>query len=392
MAYRGCSPMADGTAIALLERLVSFPTVAGESNEELVAWVAERLEGAGAAVRILPGPRPDGHGLHAVFGPADVPGVLLSAHTDVVSAEGQAWTHDPYVLHAVGGRLVGRGTTDMKGFIAALLAVVQEIRAAALREPLHVALSADEELGCLGTPSLLDGLAGIAEPRWCLVGEPTGMRVVERHKGKVGLRVAVSGLACHSSRAPEGVNAVEAAARLIVRLGALRDELHAAATDDRFGIPHATLSVGPIRGGTALNVVPDACTFDVEARSLPTQDPGSIEAAVRRMAGELEAELRADAAVCRVAVTALAGYPALAEAPLQAASVEVAALAGGGRDGSADFGTEAGLLQQALRVPVVVCGPGDMIQAHVADEFLEVEQLRRAENFLRRLAGSLGIP
>jgi acetylornithine deacetylase len=363
------------SATELLARLVGFPTVAGQSNEALIDWTAERLEEAGAAVRVLPGPRPDGRSLHAVLGPADEPGVLLAAHTDVVAVDGQAWSHDPFDLRVDGDRLYGRGTTDMKGFIAAVLAAAPALRG--LRRPLHVALSVDEELGCRGTPALL-GALDIAPPLWCLVGEPTRMRVVERHKGKLAFRVDVRGRACHSSRAPEGVNAVEHAARFIVALRDVEAEL-SDRSDDRFGVPFATVSVGPIRGGVALNIVPDACTFEAEVRLLPRQDPAAVLARVRELAVELQAE-------SRIEVTELTRYPGLASS---AAADEIAKLAGAGRDGTVDFGTEAGLYQAALGVPVVVCGPGDMTRAHVADEYLEAGQLERAERFVRRVGDSL---
>jgi acetylornithine deacetylase len=238
----------------------------------------------------------------------------------------------------------------------------------------------DEELGCRGTPALLSALA-IRPPRWCVVGEPTRMQVVERHKGKLSFRVDVHGRACHSSRAPEGVNAVEHAARLIVALREVEDELRAH-TDERFGVPFATVSVGPIQGGVALNIVPDACTFEAEVRLLPGQEPAAALARVRELAADLQGE-------SRIEVTELARYPGLGgRGP---AADEVAALAGAARDGTVDFGTEAGLYQAALGVPVVVCGPGDMAQAHVADEYLETDQLERAERLVRAIAGTLAL-
>lgn len=373
----------------LLARLVAFPTVAGESNEALVDWIAQELEDAAAKVRVLPGPRPDGRSLHAVVGPADEAGVLLAGHTDVVPVDGQSWSHDPFDLRVDGGRLYGRGAADMKGFVAAVLAAVEASRSSALRRPLHLALSTDEELGCRGTPALLSALAGaIPAPRWCVVGEPTRMRVVERHKGKLAFRVAVRGRAAHSSRAPEGVNAVEHAARLVVALRDVEAELRAALTDERFDTPFATVSVGPIHGGVALNIVPEWCTFDAEIRLLPGQDPVVAEDRVRQIAAALEAAMRERAAESRVEVTRLSRYPGLADSP-GAAAAEIAALAEESRGGSVDFGTEAGLYQAALDVPVVVCGPGDMAQGHVADEYLETDQLDRAERFVRRIAQAL---
>jgi acetylornithine deacetylase len=374
-----------GDAREALARLVAFPTVAGESNEALIAWVAERLEAAGAHVRVLDAWRPDARGLHAVFGPAEERGVLLSAHTDVVAVEGQAWSRDPFALHERDGRLYGRGATDMKAFIAAILAA--EIPVGALRRPLHVALSCDEELGCKGAPALLEALAGrIAPPAWCVVGEPTRMRVVERHKGKLAFRAHVRGCAAHSSRPADGVNAVEYAARLIVELQELHAELRAAASDDAFAAPSTTLSTGPIAGGVSLNIVPEACRFDFEVRVLPGQDHGAVTARVEALAGALGERMPPGAGIELVAT---ANYPALAAEPGGDAAAQVAALAGEAAGGAVDFGTEAGLYRAALGVPVVVCGPGDMAQAHVADEYIDHDQLLRGERFVGAIARSL---
>jgi acetylornithine deacetylase len=375
----------------LLADLVGFATVAGTSNEALVAYAAERLEDAGATVTTSPATRPDGHNLHAVLGPADVPGVILSAHTDVVAVEGQAWTRDPFVLHAEAGRLYGRGTADMKGFIAAVLAIAPGVKASALRRPLHIVLSCDEELGCVGIRPLLPELARtIPPPQVCVVGEPTRLRVADRHKGKLALRVTVRGRACHSSHAPEGVNAVEYAARLIVELRRLAGELEDAERDERFAVPHATVSTGPIRGGVSLNIVPDECIFEVEIRVLPGQEADALERRVATAAAELEHEMRGVAGEAAITVERATAYPGLAAGTNAAAAREIARLAGAGDGLAVDFGTEAGLLQQALGGPVVVCGPGDMAQAHRPDEYLEQSQLDDAVAFLKRLAATLG--
>lgn len=372
------------TAEQLLAELVAFPTVAGTPNGELIAFAAERLAAAGATVRVSEGARPGARNLHAVLGPAEVPGLVLSAHTDVVAVEGQDWRRDPFTLHADGGRLYGRGTADMKGFIAAVLAVVAELDAPTLHRPVHVVLSSDEELGCLGIRPLLPALAeAVAGPSLTVVGEPTRLRVVERHKGKLAVRVEVRGRACHSSRAPEGVNAVEYAARLIAGLDPLRDRLARTARDERFAVPHATVSTGPIAGGVALNIVPETCTFELEARLLPGQGPAPVLGAIRASATRLENEMGADGGI---AVMTTTEYPALGGEggdPQRAALV--AGCAGTKAGGAVDYGTEAGLLEEALGGTVVVCGPGDMAQAHRADEFVEVDQLERDALFLRRL-------
>jgi acetylornithine deacetylase len=370
-----------------LARLVAFPTVAGTSNEELIADAASHLEGAGARVAVSEGERPDGRNLHAVLGPADVPGLVLSAHTDVVAVDGQPWSRDPFALHADAGRLYGRGTADMKGFIAAVLTVAADLDPARLRRPVPVVLSSDEELGCRGIRPLLPALsADIAPPSLTVVGEPTRLRVVERHKGKLALRVDVRGRAGHSARAPEGVNAVEYAARLIAGLDRVRDELADAAHDARFPVPHATLSTGPIAGGVSLNIVPDACTFAFEVRLLPGQTAEPVLAAVGEAARRLQDEMRTVDPDAGITLTPVTDYPPLAgDAGDPALVARVAGAAGTAAGGAVDFGSEAGLLEQAIGGTVVVCGPGDMAQAHRPDEFIEVAQLDAAVGFLRRL-------
>ena len=233
----------------LLERLVAFPTVAGQPNQALIEFVHDWLKDQGARVTVTPSDwRADGYNLHAVLGPESDGGILLAAHTDVVAVDGQSWTSDPFSVRRSDGRLYGRGTTDMKGFIAATLAAIAKASPRRLREPVAVALSCDEELGCKGVVSLLDELAGASSrPSLCLIGEPTRMRIADRHKGKVSLRVEVSGRAAHSSVPARGVNAVTFAAHLVAKLDQLSGELDRGPGDDAFAVPHATLSVGPIQ-------------------------------------------------------------------------------------------------------------------------------------------------
>jgi acetylornithine deacetylase len=380
----------DADARELLARLVAYPTVAGEPNGELLAFAAEHLAASGATVTLVDGTRPDGHNLHAALGPASEPGVVLAAHTDVVAVDGQTWTRDPFVLAEHDGRLYGRGTADMKGFIAAVLAAARLADVSGLRRPLHVALSSDEELGCRGVGPLLDHLQAVApEPAYCVVGEPTRMRVAVRHKGKVALRAVVRGRACHSSMAPHGVNAVEYAARLIGAVAAIGDGLRAGPLDGAFSVPHATVSTGPVHGGVSLNIIPDRCTVEFELRPLPAQDPEPVLERVRAAVAALDRELRARDAACGVELETVARYPALAPLDGDPTPGRVAALAGAGAGGAVDFGTEAGLYRERLGVPVVVCGPGSMAQGHVADEYLEAEQLDAAVAFLSRMIGEL---
>jgi acetylornithine deacetylase len=377
----------DGT-LAVLEHLIAYPTIAGQPNGELVAEVAERLERTGAAVTILPAHRDDAQNLHAVLGPSDAPGgLLLAAHSDVVAVDGQPWTHDPFALHIDHGRAYGRGTADMKGFLAAALTAMTEVDHRRLRRPLHLALSSDEELGCCGVRPLLDTLAGLpVSPAAAVVGEPTMLRVAERHKGKAAARVHVRGRAVHSSVASRGVNAVVFASRLITGLLDLQDELAAEAQDSGYTVPHATIGIGPICGGVSVNMVPDRCRLDVEVRALPEQSPDDLMGRMRARAEPLEAEMRAVHPEAAIAFEPLASYPGLRPAPDPGFAREVAS---GEAAVAVDFGTEAGLYQQKLGIPVVVCGPGDMAQAHQADEFIAVDQLTRGENLIHGLAQRL---
>ena len=376
-------------ALRLLDSLVAMPTVAGQPNRELIDFVGARLDAVGVPSTVLASSsRPDGFNLHALIGPPDQPGVLLAAHTDVVAVDGQRWQSDPFALTRAGDRLYGRGTSDMKGFIAAVLASAERAAARPLRRPLQIALSCDEELGCAGVGSLLDALAAAPVlPAICVVGEPTQMRIADRHKGKVRLGVEVRGRAVHSAAAPRGVNAVTCAARLIVALSELDGELAAGPWDPAFAVQHATLSVGPISGGVSTNIVPDECSFEFELRHLPGQDPEPVLARAREQAAALRDEMRALAPEAGIELRRLSAYPALSASPALAASRTTGALAllptDCDRDAIAvDFGTEAGLYHERLGVAVIVCGPGDMARAHRADEYIELGELAAAQRFL----------
>jgi acetylornithine deacetylase len=372
-------------ATALLARLVAHPSTAGTSNGELIADIATLLEAADARVEVHEGTRAGAQVLHAVLGPADASdGVLLAAHSDVVDVEGQPWTADPFTLRAEEGRLYGRGAADMKGFIAATLAAIEQADASSLRAPVHVAISHDEELGCAGTAPLLDALGGITAPlAGVVVGEPTELRVVDRHKGKAALAVTLRGRAAHSATPDKGVNAVRGAAKLIHALEALERQLASEVTDPAFSVPHATIGIGPIAGGVAVNIVPDRCTLKVETRVLPGQRVEAVVNRIRDVAARIGAEMAAGADEAGVDVDQVAGYPPLTPTPQAAAFAStIAAIAGRGTSWAVDFGTEAGLYQERLGVPVIVCGPGSMSQGHTPDEFLEADQLVAGQAFV----------
>jgi acetylornithine deacetylase len=366
----------------LLERLVAFPTVAGQPNQTLIEFVHDWLTDHGARVTVTPSDwRADGYNLHAALGPECAGGILLAAHTDVVAVDGQSWTSDPFSVRRSDGRLYGRGTTDMKGFIAATLAAIANASPRRLREPVAVALSCDEELGCKGVVSLLDELAGASSrPSLCLIGEPTRMRIADRHKGKVSLLVEVSGRAAHSSVPRRGVNAVTFAAHLVAKLDQLAGELDRGPGDDAFAVPHATLSVGPIHGGVSLNIVPDRCAFEFELRYPPGGDPQRLLQPICDYAQTVAARMRGLAPEAGVELVEIAAYP-----PLNPSPEGVAILTSLGVEGApiaVDFGTEAGYYHQRLGTPSVICGPGDMAVAHQADEYIARDQLRAAEGLV----------
>jgi acetylornithine deacetylase len=365
-------------AASILAELVGHRSVAGESNLAIADHLAMELSVRGAPVVLVPGTRPDARNLLAVAGPGGAPdGLLLSAHCDVVATDGQPWSGDPFVLREVGDRLVGRGAADMKGFLACVLAALTPEVAARLRRPLYVAISHDEELGCAGVGPLLDHVASLAvPPARAIVGEPTGLRVATSHSGKAALRATVSGRAAHSSTPHEGVNAVAWASRLVVALLALQDELPAG----------TTIGIGPIAGGVRVNIVPDRCTVELEVRALPRVDPADVVARIEQAGAALTREM---APGTGIAFEQLAAYPGLA-AEAGGFAGEVAALAGdGGEPIALAYGTEAGLWQRRLGIPVVVCGPGDMAQAHRADESIGRDELAAGEAFVARLLEDL---
>src|SRR5688572_8172910 len=374
-------------SIATLRKLIEFPTVSRDSNLDLIHFARDRLRELGAECRLTYDDDRRKANLFATLGPAGQPGVALSGHTDVVPVEGQDWETDPFKLVEKDGRLYGRGTSDMKGFVAVALALAPEFARRELTTPLHFSFSYDEELGCIGVKRLIDDLAqaGI-KPASCIVGEPTLMRPVIAHKGKKGYRCVVRGLACHSAYAPRGVNAVEAAAEAVAFLkGLARRHRDHGPYDRSFDIAHTTVHTGIIKGGTALNIVPHECTFDFEIRHLPGDDPDALFKQFKDyVEGTLQPEMHAVEAETGFSITPLSVLPALdnrAEAQIVGLAQE---LSGNHDFGKVSFGTE-GSQFQAAGIPTVVCGPGSIEQAHKANEFVAVEQIEQCERFMRRL-------
>ncbi|WP_024643556.1 acetylornithine deacetylase [Pseudomonas syringae] len=373
----------------LLARLVAFDTTSRESNLALIEFVGDYLGRFGVSCELIYNAQKTKANLFATIGPADVPGIVLSGHTDVVPVDGQPWTFPPFELSEADGKLYGRGTADMKGYIACVLALVPALTRASLHMPVHIALSYDEEVGCLGVRSLLASLRSRpVKPMLCVIGEPTELKPVLGHKGKIAVRCDVHGAACHSAHAPSGVNAIEYAAQLIGELGRLGEALRAAdALDERFDPPFSTIQTGVISGGTALNIVPEQCRFDFEVRALPTLDPQQIVTAMHAYAEQkLLPVMQAVSARSEIRFTELSSYPGL-DIPLHNHAAElIASFCGSRAFGTVAFGTEGGLFDQS-GIPAVVCGPGSMEQGHKPDEFISVEQLEACDEMLKRVLG-----
>ncbi len=388
MGYPGMSEFASRT---LLARLVGFATVSRDSNLALIGFIRDYLAGLGVACELFHNPEGTKANLFATIGPDNVGGVVLSGHTDVVPVDGQAWTVEPFVLSEHDGRLYGRGTADMKGFIASVLAAVPAFLAQPLRMPVHLAFSYDEEVGCLGVRSMLAALEQRPhKPRLCLIGEPTELKPVLGHKGKLAMRCQVHGAACHSAYAPYGVNAIEYAARLIGKLGEIGGDLAKPEHHDhRFDPPFSTVQTGVIKGGTALNIVPAECEFDFEVRALPGLEAQAVADQLQTYAeAELLPRMRKVNAASAIHLEPLSAYPGLATPEDSEAAQLVALLSGSDEFGTVAFGTEGGLFDQA-GIPTVVCGPGSMDQGHKPDEFVSVEQLQGCDAMLLRLVDYL---
>lgn len=386
--------MSASASVALLERLVAFDTTSRNSNLELIEFVRGYLEDLDAAVELVFNEERSKANLFATLGPTDRPGVVLSGHTDVVPVDGQDWHSNPFRLSARADRLYGRGTADMKGFIAVCLALAPEFAARTLHTPVHFAFSYDEEVGCLGVRDLLSALARRpVRPQACVIGEPTGMQVIRAHKGKLSLRCHVHGVEGHSSLPQCAVNAVEAAAETVAYMTRLaRQRREQGPFDTDFSPPYTTIHTGTMQGGTALNIVPGHCQFDFEFRHLPGDDPQALLQVIQDyVARELLPDMHAVSASAGFTWEHLARLPAL-DTPEDAAIVRLAKqLAGANAAGKVSFGTEGGFFHEA-GIPSVICGPGHIEQAHKPDEYIELSQLTRCETFVRRLLGQLAIP
>ena len=371
----------------LLETLVGFDTTSRESNLQLIEYVRDYLAGLGVTSELVYNAQRSKANLLASIGPVELPGIVLSGHTDVVPVDGQPWSLPPFTLTERDGKLFGRGTADMKGYIACVLALVPALVKAPLRLPVHIALSYDEEVGCLGVRSLLAVLEQRpVKPMLCIIGEPTELKPVLGHKGKLEMRCDVQGQACHSAYAPSGVNAIDHAAELIGELGRIGQRLRAR-QDPRFDPPFSTVQTGMINGGKALNIVPADCRFDFEVRALPSMDPGEVAEELQAYARQqVLPRMQAVSKQSSIRFTELSAYPGLVTDERSQAAQLIATFCDSQAFGTVAFGTEGGLFD-AVGIPTVVCGPGSMDQGHKPDEFVSLEQLDGCDAILQRLLG-----
>ncbi|MFG1416484.1 acetylornithine deacetylase [Xanthobacter sp. V0B-10] len=378
-------------SLDLLERLVAFPTISSAPNRELVAFVVEFLAARGIAAMLVPNAEGTKANLFATIGPRDTGGVMLSGHTDVVPVEGQAWSGDPFRLREEDGRLIGRGTTDMKGFLACALAAADRASRMELALPLHLAFSYDEEIGCVGVRGLLDALAQAPfRPQMAIIGEPTSMRVATGHKGKTALRALCCGREAHSALAPTALNAIHLAAAYVEKIRA-RQALYAerGARDPAYDVPYTTFHVGRIAGGTALNIVPNACTLELEFRNLAQDDPAVLLAELEADAAAVAAPWKVGFPEAEVRLTQTNSYPGLATADDAPVVAFAQSLTGANARVKLAFGTEGGLFSTRLAIPTVVCGPGSMDQGHKPDEWVARDQIAACDRFMDALLARL---
>ncbi len=374
--------------LEILDRLIGFPTVSADSNLAIIDFIQDYLTTRGFEVHLVPDDTGQKAGLFARIGPPERPGIMLSGHTDVVPVAGQNWTVEPFKMTVADGKAFGRGTTDMKGYLACVMALADRAAKADLQEPLKIAFSYDEEIGCVGIKSMIGHLDNtIGLPRMCFVGEPTSMRVAIGHKGKAALRATCTGMNGHSAMAPNFLNALHLATDFVGELRRLQDDYaRVGAQDPDYGVPYSTIHVAKITGGMALNIVPEKAVVDFEFRHLAADDPADILARIQAAAQNVAASHQAKFPVARVDVQKRISYPGLdaeADSDVVKYAQKLAQVTGTTK---VAFGTEAGYFATHLGVPTVVCGPGSMDgQGHQPDEYIELSQLAACDAMFDRL-------
>jgi acetylornithine deacetylase len=374
------------TTAETLARLAAFPTISADSNEALITYAATRITAAGGRIHTMAGALPGKFNLLASFGPDTAAGLVFSGHSDVVPVQGQDWKTDPFTLTQKDDRLYARGASDMKAFLAAMLTAAERMDSKRLSRPLHLAFSYDEEIGCVGVRNLLARLQAEAfQAQGCIIGEPTEMRVMTGHKGKLAGCICCRGIPAHSANPTLGCNAIQLAAAMVRQAESLQSWLAAnGARDAAYPLPYTSVHIGTIAGGTALNIVPEYCRMDFEIRSLAADDPAALVERLRESAARIVAE----AGKGEIEIEVTNTYPGLntpADAPLAQAAVHAA----GTEIGKIGFGTEAGLFEEMLGLPCIICGPGSIDRAHKPDEYVTIGELEACDAFLDRMIETL---
>ncbi|HEV3246772.1 MAG TPA: acetylornithine deacetylase [Beijerinckiaceae bacterium] len=373
---------------AILQRLVSFDTESSRSNLELIDYVDGYLRDLGVASIRMPNAAGDKATLFATIGPTDRGGICLSGHTDVVPVAGQSWTSDPFKLRLADGKAYGRGAVDMKGFCALALAHVPLFQKSALKTPIHLILSYDEETTCLGVEEPIARIgADLPRPRAVIVGEPTSMQPADAHKSVVTFNTYVHGFEAHSSKPELGVSAIKGAVMLMSELDRIGEEMIARGEPTgRFDPPYTSLHIGEVHGGTARNIMAKLCSFYWEFRGVPGLDPAEIPARLERYAQEVVLpRLTARGKPARIETINEVSVPGLSPDPGSVAETLALKLTGRNRPVTVAYGSEAGHFQGA-RLPTILCGPGSIDQAHQPDEFITLEQIDAGAAFMRDLA------
>ncbi len=388
----------------ILRDLIAFATVSADPNRALIDYCADMLQKAGASVQIIEDASAHKANLYATIGPLDRPGVMLSGHTDVVPVTGQAWTTAPFALSVSDGKAYGRGSADMKGFIASALSMALRAAESDLQTPLHLAFSYDEEIGCVGVHSMIAMLAAAPiTPAFCIVGEPTSLRVATGHKGKMACRMTCTGREGHSALAPMALNAIHLAVDMITAIRGIQSKLMASGHQDPdYDVPYTSLHVGRIEAGVALNIVPKTCTCLFEIRNLPEDDPEAILAQIIAAADEILGPVRPSFPEAAIEFEVTNRYPSLGtphdaevvtfvQSLLDASQSKIdpyktdPSTADQSKTIKVAFGTEGGLFHRDLGVPSVICGPGSMAQGHKPDEFVSLDQLQQCDALLAAL-------
>ena len=380
--------MSEKNSIEILKKLVSFDTTSFKSNLDLIKFIENYLNDLNIKSELIYDETKNKANLFTTIGPNLQGGIVLSGHTDVVPITKQNWTSDPFILTERDNKLFGRGSSDMKGFIAIVLSRVSAMVEKKLKKPIHLAFSYDEEIGCVGVHSLLDLIKKKSiNPEFCIVGEPTSMEMVIGHKGKHAYDVKVDGLSCHSGQAPYGVNAINYASKLINYIEEINKEKSIKGPfDNEYEIPYSTLHTGLIKGGTILNIVPNLCQFEFEIRHLAEDDPLEIIKRIKQYTEELLIrEMHNISPKTNIEINEKINYPGLNISESISPVKQVKELLGNSSHKKVIFGTEGGLFKRELNLPTIICGPGSIDQAHKPDEFISIQQIEKGGTFIDKL-------